>query len=341
MNSNFNPLLHMNLFLHMCMEYPEQGDVYPYFYKKGYRIKLVSPKIVIPLEVKHIIEKKLKCKINQEVAPEIVFEHNDNNEILLLECKLNGFNVDYSHRNTKQALGYLSLPNEYVVNYLGNEKAGNVKLLYSVLQDDIIKMNETLCQLGEILNDMGKSSLPHQIFGIHIDNESLYLSITDMSGTQLGSYKIMDGTQLEDSIALYIIPLDPEINLKDKYGRAVLEQKIRNKISVLLGKYLLYREVTLSPVEICKQLIPVWDMWESQSKSKITVLVRTFISEMLKSLCDIGIKFERNSSGFTVDKLSRKKYDKLIQYLASAEYNKLGKDIIKDKGSEQLSLFNE
>ncbi len=40
--SNINPLFQLNVFIHIAMNYPENSNVYPYLYKKGYYIKSIG-----------------------------------------------------------------------------------------------------------------------------------------------------------------------------------------------------------------------------------------------------------------------------------------------------------
>ena len=56
--TTFSALHHLNLFIHLSMNYSSSSHVNPYFYKQGYKLKYISW-LPVPVEPRHKVIQKL------------------------------------------------------------------------------------------------------------------------------------------------------------------------------------------------------------------------------------------------------------------------------------------
>lgn len=318
--SNLTPLLQLNIFIHMGMNYPEGGLFKPYLRSKGYRIKTIGQNISVKQDIYKKIAKSLGKKVNQNVVPEIIFIHDQSNELLLLECKVISFPPDLDQRSAQQALGYLSLSPEYVSEYLGLPKKNNLagRLIYSVDENYSIHLNQTLNDLSSIVSEILGDSMDYEIMGMESASDGIFLYVGNNSKRQ--KIKITEAVTKNQGTVIYLIPLDPEVDLADKYGMDVLEQQVKNSLRIIIGRLIGIREISFSVVDVCKDVIPVWDLWTSKSTKKIRRLVKIHIDKIKSDLEKRGVKLLYDNGLYTVPKVDQKSVEKVRGYFKSAVY---------------------
>lgn len=320
----------------MALNYPDNSSLYPYLHKNGYRIKAIGKKIAVNSNNKTNVEKFTSKKINNEVQPEIIFQHEKNKELLLLECKVSGFEVDFEHRNTKQALGYLCCGDDHIQSYLGlkDKRENNVEnqILYAVAGSDIKLQMDTLEKLSKITSDAGVSSLPFIVSGVEIDDEDIYLKIVKSSS--IDRVKIVEKGVPH---VLYLIPLDPGVNKKDPESLKLLEQKVSLTLRSIIGRNIGLKGFEIQIKSFFEKVIPVWNLWDTDSQKHVKGLIKKYIREALRRLEKKGLKFEFNveNQEYRIEKVSSQQATKIRSYLVSSDFTNLIGDIFQDN---QLSF---
>ncbi|MGR5999180.1 hypothetical protein ACT7C7_05500 [Bacillus cereus] len=333
--SEINPLLQLNVFIHIAMNYPEGSHVYPYLYEKGYRIKSIGQSIVVPPNYKSKLEYSIQNKINNSVEPEIIYQHKNQADLLLLECKVNGFEIDFTNRNTKQAMGYLCCSNNHVQEYLGlnsgEQSNSETKLLYAVSSKDVDLQDKTLKKLSSLIECAEIPCLSASVIGIDIKDNEIYLIILD--GEKKEHIRIVKGNHPH---LLNIIPIDPSssgrIADEQKDNLKVLEQRVLTALRAILGKNLGDKEFEFSTHEVCEKAIPVWKLWNKQSQKQLQPFIRKYISQSFIRLKNKGLVYEFNAQQqlYKVSGTDPKTVNKLRNYLISREFVKLGNKIFED-----------
>ncbi|WP_066415295.1 hypothetical protein [Sutcliffiella cohnii] len=330
--NNITPLFQLNLYVHMALEYPDKTLINPILFNAGYVIKSIGEELLVPSKIRKEIGEK---KVNSKVTPEIIFKNEENSELLLLECKVKSFNGGFEERGTRQALGYLSLNPREVSKFLGLDvpSVPEVKLLYSVEEKSSELLEKTLSNLSDIVKRVDYKPLEYNIHGLEINEDGIYINLKCKSGIKY--------TKITNDLSpvLYIIPLDPEVNFKDEYGRKVLEEKVRNALRPIIGRNIsATTEYSFYLEEVCKKAIPVWDVWSSLSRKKTLRLIKNFIDKVLVELSESGIEHTYNNRCYKIKSKNTKSIEKIRRFLTSKKYNSFNEEFFN---FEQLSLFND
>ncbi|WP_025693128.1 hypothetical protein [Paenibacillus zanthoxyli] len=261
--TTFSALHHLNLFIHLSMNYSSTSHVNPYFRKKGYRLKYISLELPVPVEPRHKVIQQIGTKINSFVVPELIFEHNTDGQLLIVECKLKDISFDVNDRDNRQAFGYLCLSESDLSRYLGITRSSNSKLLYSVDRGHIEAYSQVLSDISEIITETNYSYFPYEVSGISVNDSEITLLFKDEND----HYEEI--CVAKDPLP-FIIPIDPEVNLKDEYGRQVVEENLRMIIAARICPFIEFTDIKFSIEEICKELIPIWDLWSKTPRTNPT-----------------------------------------------------------------------
>ncbi|WP_216638242.1 hypothetical protein, partial [Brevibacillus brevis] len=237
--SNFTPLFQLNLFIHMGMDYQSANPyVKPFLRNLGYQVKYIGYPIPVKPEAHRKLMKTLGNKVNQIVVPEIIYEHQHTRNIILLECKVLSFSEDLNERAARQAVGYLSLTGDYVASYLGIRPSQfpEAKLLYAIDSKFTEDLKQTLDTLSLTVVSVTGDTITYDIVGMEKKDDGVYINTND------GNFKVIDGSVTENPAVLYLIPIDPELDFEDQYGREVLMQQVRSTIVSKIGRLIGYTQ---------------------------------------------------------------------------------------------------
>ncbi|WP_020063390.1 hypothetical protein [Bacillus sp. 123MFChir2] len=289
--------------------------------------------IVVPSDYKSTVENAIDCRINTSVEPEIIYQHKNQSDLLLLECKVNGFKVDLTNRNTKQAMGYLCCSESHVQEYLGFPpyEQANTKLLYAVSSADVELQKETLNKLSFLIEEAQVPCLNFSVVGIEVKENEVYLTTLDNGKKE--KIRIIKGSHPH---LLNIVPVDPSssgrIADEQKENLKVLEQRVLTALRAALGKNLGYKEFEISTHDICERAIPIWRLWNKQSQKQLQPFIRKYISQAFARLKKKGLmyKFDAHQQLYKVSDTDHQTANKVRNYLASKEFVKLGNDIFDD-----------
>jgi len=102
----------------------------------------------------------------------------------------------------------------------------------------------------------------------------------------------------DDPRPLYLIPIDPDIGLKDElYGIRVLEERVRSSVISLIGRRLDDTRFEVHEDEIMQTAIELWGYWEHEpaKSSLLRKIARPYLRELLDGLRRLGadIKYEQ------------------------------------------------
>ncbi|MFC5775853.1 hypothetical protein [Ectobacillus antri] len=327
------PLLQLNLFVHMSLEYPEQSGFYPYLREKGYVIKAIEASI--PVNPKNYNALSKHVKVNQIVTPEMILEHNRTGELMLLECKVNSFDVDFEHTASKQAIGYLSLEPDYLAEFMGTNQNREAKahLIYATDEEYADQLRETLGTLQEKTINIIGDSLDYEVLGMEISEEGCFIVKTSSKG--LEKIKITNYSALQKGAVLYIVPFEPNSKI-DEYGKVVLERQVRNSLRVFIGKYIGYQEFSFNSTTICEDINPVWSKLPSYFKKKIRRLVHNYILDVARELNHLGLKILAENQVYRVPMVDRKIASRVRRFLLSEKFVGVGEENFNEL--EQLTI---
>ncbi len=332
------PLLQLNLFLHMTLDYTVKSNFNPYFRKQGYAIKYIEESI--PLEPEIYQKISAITKISKQVTPEMILEHQETGHLLLLECKVKGFESNTEDRACRQALGYLSLTPEYLNEFLGGteEKKNNASLLYATDNNHTEKLNWTLNELkSTVLKAVGKSLEP-EILGIEINESGCF--IQKKAPELENPVKIVDLHTLQEKAILYLIPFEPNSSI-DEYGKLVLEKQVQNTIRAILGRNLGNTEFIFNSTDICKAINPLWDKLPSKLKKKIKRIVHTYILDVIRVLKTKNVQGTNEQQTYTFQPIDHNTLEKVRRFLLTNKFSEVGKDSFDEIDQLTIEEFLE
>ncbi|WP_411552368.1 hypothetical protein [Paenibacillus lautus] len=276
----------------------------------------------VPVEPRHKVIQKIGTKINSVVVPELIFEHSTDRQLLIVECKLKDISLDVNDRDNRQAFGYLCLNDSDLSRYLGITRSSNSKLLYSVDREHIEAYCQVLSDISEIITETNFSYFPYEVSGISVDDSEITLLFKD----ETGHYKEI--CVAKESLP-FIIPLDPEVNLKDEYGRQVVEENLRMIIAARICPYIEFADINFSIEEICKELIPIWDLWAKTPRTKVKELIKYYMSGIVKELKKRGCSVMYESGEYKLNKSDQKIAEKVRSYFRTGAPDDLAQESVR------------
>lgn len=329
LNNEITPILQLNLILHMCMSYPPNSFIEPYFQRNGFRIHSIGRNIPVRVEDYKKLTSHLKAPINKNVVPEVILIDELDEQVVLIECKIKSFEFDLSHHATKQAMGYFSLSPGYLKDYLVlPTHTPEGYLLYVTNEEHSEKLKSTLQSISNKAKTALSNALTHSTMGFKIeDDQQIYLYLHNKEGIE--KFPLTKTPNIHKGSVIYLIPIDPEVEVDD-YGKSVLESQVRTTISSLIGRNIGIREFEFSTIQICQEVIPVWEEWNPKSKKKIKRLVQIYLLEIKKELQNKGLVFDYNSNVFYAPLINKKLADTIRNYLLSTSFRKVGSEFFEN-----------
>lgn len=320
-------LFQFNFLLHMCIPYPDNSGVYPYFQKENFRIRKIEEPIPLnPINSKILLDQK---NINRKnVTPEMILTNK--NELLLIECKIGPLDYDYSKHGASQAAGYFSLEASDLKKHLGYSENECIvpSVAYGISLCDINTIKNTLITIKSDINKIVHKTLPHKIFEISEEPDGIYL-ITDSK-----KINVIKKEHFSHSASFYLVPI--EMNGKiDDHGSETLKYQVKNKLRQLIGMQLNNKNIIVNSLDIAKSVNPFWDMLPKKLQDKIKLWISKNIKNHLDDFHTISKTATFSAHKLTISNLSENQKRKLRKYLLSSDFFE---NQVENFNSFQLSL---
>lgn len=323
------PLFQLNLMIFLSRP-SSSSFVRPIFYRDGFSLYLIGPRIPTALEVRaRVINAVPPIPIKLAPAPDLVLAHRSNRVLFPLECKCNSFGPDTDQAHQANAL--LSNTGTYMADLFGlsHSNSWQAFLAYAVSSDKQCAMDATLAALTERLTSAKIKTVPYGSFGIAIHRDGVYLEpdpntifpIPSLQQAPTTGIKVVELEDGEDPRPLYLVPVDPSIDAQDKYGREVLNERLRSALASLIGSQLDESSFEISVDEVLCTAIEVWDVWDDrESKSYIRSVVTTYMREVLRQISTYGIELVLERDKVIFKHIRRNAALDVRRYLSSAAY---------------------
>ncbi len=299
-------LFQLNLLLWMVWPPSSpHSSVRPIFREDGFVLQSIAPALRPSIRTQ-LLAHESGTPIQEKALPDLLLKNQESNTMLPIECKLTGFGASSGSREVKQANILLSVLGPELAASIGLPKPDQWQCyLYYVLEaDNHNAMFETLSQLTQHLQDVHIKTNTSGTIGIEIDTDGIYLKAVPYETSPLPSLrnpvptcvaKLEEG---DDPRPLYLIPIDPDIGLKDElYGIRVLEERVRSSVISLIGRRLDDTRFEVHEDEIMQTAIELWGYWEHEpaKSSLLRKIARPYLRELLDGLRRLGadIKYEQ------------------------------------------------
>lgn len=336
MQEELTPLFQLNMLIHLSLPYPEDSNIYPYFNRQGYSIKQVEK--TIPLDPANVKKLKTVCEPKKNVTPEVVLYNESKNEYILIECKVQSFEVDWSQHGTRQAAGYLSLTAEYLKEIFTLEKNVMIdsKIIYGVNHTQEQELFDSMQLVSDEVKGLLGHSLEHETLGMEINNSGLYLSTR--KDKNMKKVKILDDQTIKQRALIYIIPFD--INGKmEEDSRELLKIQVRNSLRSLLGKNIGAKPFLFSSITICERINPVWKQLPPAFQKKLKRWVHTYIKEIISKIHSLGVDIVLNGQNYLVPAVTEKQIKTVRNFLTSEKFTETGQNIFSDANQMTIEDF--
>ena len=314
------PLFQLNLMLFLTWPAPS-SFVTPIFYREGFALRSIAPSIGVPLEALARAQ-AADLPIQPTASPELLLEQGCQQQLLLIECKSSSFGPASS--TSRQARALLACPGPYLAERIGITAAMDWKgyLLYVVGGGQEGPMQDTLQVLSQELHTARISTADSGAMGIHVRADGVYLSpearsnipVQALQQTPTHGLQVMALEEGEDPRPLYLIPLDPSIAVDDPVERQMLEERVRQAVTSLIG--------TMD--EILTAVTPVWNVWKgSQAAKAFLKAVRTYVvRKVLVHMRRLGAHIDLHPHHFAFTQVTPKIARDLRRYLDSVAFRR-------------------
>lgn len=320
-------LFQFNFLLHMCIPYPSNSGVYPYFLKNNFRIRKIEESIPLKqTNSKILLEEK---NINRKnVTPEMVLTNK--NELLLIECKIGHLEYDYSKHGASQAAGYFALDPNDLKKYLGYLENDQItpSVAYGLSLCDKDLTQNTLSTIKSDIDKVIQNPLPYKIFEISEENDGIYLT------TDKKKINVIEKQNYSQPASFYLVPM--EINGKiDSHGIETLKFQVKNKLRQVIGVQLHAENITVNSLDVAKGINPFWDMLPKKLQDKIKLWISKNIKNHLDDFYAISETSTFSSHKLTISNLNDEQKKAIMKYLLSPEFFE---DQVEAISAFQLSL---
>ncbi|RAK15453.1 hypothetical protein B0I26_12123 [Anoxybacillus vitaminiphilus] len=327
------PLFQLNFLIHLSLPYPDNSIFYPYFNRKGFKVKQIEQSI--PLE-KNSVKKLNKVFASKKmVTPEVVLYNDESKEYLLVECKVKPFNLDWNEHSTQQAAGYMSLSIDYLKWVFALQQKHNIKaqLIYSVEQGKEEEMFNTLTAINNTVQQILGYAMKYDAFGIGVKSDGIYLNF--VNNKEAKNIKVANEKILSNHAVLYIIPVDINGQL-DEENKHILETQVRNTLRSIIGKNVGPRSFSFNSIEICKKINPIWEQLPTHFKKKMKRWVHNYIKQVIEKISSMGIKVHVHEQNYSFPAINEQKTQAIRKFLISEKFIETGQDIFSE--FEQITI---
>ncbi len=323
------PLFQLNLMLFLTWPAPP-SFVEPLFHREGFALRSIAPPIGVPLEALARAQ-AADLSIQPTASPELLLEQSSQQQLLLIECKKSSFGPASS--TSKQVRALLACPGPYLAERIGVAAAMDWKgyLLYAVGGEQEGPMQDALQALSQELYTARISTADSGAMGIHVRADGVYLSpdassnipVQALQQAPTGGVRVMALEEGEDPRPLYLIPLDPSIGVDDPVERQVLEERVRQALTSLIGSRLDMPSFEVTMDETLTAVTEVWHLWEdSQATRGFRNAVRAYVKEALRQMRKLGAHIDLRPHHFAFTQVTPKTARDLRRYLDSVAFRR-------------------
>jgi hypothetical protein len=323
------PLFQLNLMLFLAWPAPP-SFVEPIFWREGFELRSIAPSIGVPLEALARAQ-MANLPIQPTASPELLLEQNSQQQLLLIECKSSSFGSASS--TSQQARALLACTGPYLAERIGVAEAMAWKgyLLYVISGGQESPMQDTLQALGQELQAARISAASGGAMGIHVRADGVYLSPDARSNIPVQALRqsLANGVQVmaleqdEDPRPLYLIPFDPSVGVDDPVERRVLEERVRQALTSLIGSRLDMPSFEVAMDEILTAATEVWNLWEdSQAATGFRNAVRAYVRDVLRQVRNLGAHIQSHEHHFAFTEVTPRIARDLRRYLESAAFRR-------------------
>jgi hypothetical protein len=323
------PLFQLNLVLFLTWSAPP-SFVEPIFQRESFALRSIAPSIGAPLEALARAQ-AANLPIQPTVSPDMLLEQSSQQQLLLIECKLSSFGPDSSI--SRQARALLACHGPYLAERIGVTVAMDWKgyLLYAVGGGQEGPMQDTLQALSQELHTARISTADSGAMGIHIQADGVYLSpdarskipVQTLQQAPADGVRVMALEGGEDPRPLYLIPLDPSIGIDDPVERQVLEERVRQALTSLIGSRLDTPSFEVTMDEILTAVTEVWHLWEdSQATKYFRNAIRRYVKQVLRQMRKLGAHIDPYPRHFAFTQVTPKIARDLRRYLDSVTFRR-------------------
>ena len=323
------PLFQMNLMLFLSLPSSE-AFITPVFHNEGFVLHRVAPRIATPQDA------IIRCQeeglsIQQAASPEIVLRHEQRNLLVPIECKVNSFGPDSS--NSTQARALLSFVCPYLADYFGLRSPDKWRssIIYVVTGGTENQQQQTLEMLTREMRDARVNVAESGAVGIYIANDGIFLKSSDDARVPLVSLRnrsatgtrVMTLVRGEDPRPLFIIPIDPSIDMDDPIERAILEERIRQSVAAAIASRLDNSEFEFELTEILEAVTIIWELWRgSEAAAAFANAVRSYTRTVISELRKIGVNAQLKDNRIGFSGITPELAQMVRRYFESSEFRR-------------------
>lgn len=318
------PLFQLNLLIYLCWR--SNSVLRPVFIENGYELYFIGKKIPVNPEILTQASRTNPATlINKLVSPDLILRNNHEKTLIPIECKENSFGPNSD--NSQQARALLTLTGNSLGQYFGfsNPDQWKSKIIYVVGED---KSGPMLRTLDSITDDLRANKFNYSDFyslEITINPDGIYLQCpNDRPCATLGieqSIKVMNLESGESPTFLYIIPIDPDVNLQNEYEQLEFKERIRTGIASMIGMRLNQKNFSIQDEELYKSIVEVWDYWDnSDSKKALRSQIGKYLNKVIDELRKLGLIIVRDGNSIICKNVDKPISKKVRNYFLSEKY---------------------
>jgi len=325
------PLFQLNLMLFLAWPAP-LSFIEPIFWREGFALRSIAPLIGVPLEARARAQ-TANLPIQLTASSDLLLEQGNQQQLLCIECKSSSFGPASS--SSRQARALLACTGPYLAERIGVTAALDWKgyLLYAVGGGQEDPMRDTLQSLSQELHMARISTADSGTMGIHIRIDGVYMTpdaqsrsnipVQALQQASVSGVRVMTLEEGEDPRPLYLIPFDPSIGVDDPFERQVLEERVRQALTSLIGSRLDMPSFEVAMDEILTAVTEVWSVWEdSQATKGFRNAVRAYVRKVLRQMRRLGAHIESREHHLAFTQVTPKIARDLRRYLDSVAFRR-------------------
>jgi hypothetical protein len=266
---------------------------------------------------------------NSSVAPDLLLLNRGQSAFATLECKLSSFGPETEQ--SKQACALLSTTGPYLAGYFGMAQPPSwlACLLYATRSGQQDRIYDTLSQLSDRLQGVVIEAVSFGSLGIDVRTDGIYLQLDPRSSVPMPSLQGSAGPGLlvmrlppeEDPRPLYVIPVDPSVDVTDPYERRVLEERVRSALTSLVGSRLDSPKVELELEDVLRAAVEVWDLWrDTKAKKCLRNSIKSYVRTILRPIQKGGLTVRVYQNRITIEGIDPTTADRVRRYFSSAAW---------------------
>lgn len=313
------PINQLNLMLALARDWPAHDEIRPLFREWGYSVKAVGREFSLPPPI--YLSLKTSVPLKKAVRPDLVLVSEGKGELLELECKTQSFGAEKGNSDVadsaelRQARTLLLLTHDRVAETLGLRNTNTGMVVYVIATGSVFLQEETLEELSSELRNHGQAPQNHWVWGLKNKEDGVYIWNVGLKGEEI---KVVETTD-SDWEPIRTIPFDPSIDAKDEKGILIFRELVRQTvaarvISIGIG------QGWLDPVSVCREVIPVWDIWDPECKKPVLGQAKKYIDSILKQAAKVGLRYRIEQSKYLIELASEREQAAVIRYFSSPRF---------------------